>query len=268
MSLSSDALIERFRKIHGRDPRSEICVSALGARKVSAEGHLLVMGRAQPYLSGAISKTVNLPEDASIEDIRDIFIKAWRLNLKALAVYRDGSKGSQPLNVQKTPINLEAPRPSDGRERLPNTRDSVTHKFTIGGHEGYFTVGVYPDGRPGELFLNLAKEGSTVSGFADGFATMLSIALQRGAPLEEVLDKMRGTSFQPSGFTSPPISDEGPNSVSSVLDYVARWMYARFCPESRDASPDGETCGSCGGLTVWAGKCRVCVACGTSGGCG
>src|SRR5262249_15088823 len=185
-----------------------------------------------------ISKTVNLPESASVEDITEAYIQAWKLGLKAVAIYRDGCKKSQPLSaagtktaessVERAPSpaieqDLNAP-PRAVRHRLPEERMSVTHKFNVGGHEGYITVGLYPDGEPGELFIKMAKEGSTVSGLMDSFALAVSIAIQHGVPLKLLCEKFAHTRFEPSGWTNNP--DIG--FAKSIMDYIFRWLQIRF----------------------------------------
>src|SRR6056297_1530545 len=193
-----------------------------------------MMAAAQPFLSGAISKTVNMPTDVTAQDIADAYFWGWELGLKAIAIYRDGSKQSQPLNtkseegkqkeekvVTKTVEKIVyKPR----RERLPDTRSSVTHKFTIAGHEGYLCVGQYPDGRPGEVFITMAKEGSTVGGIMDSFGTALSIALQYGVPLDVIVNKFSHTRFEPMGHTS----NKDIRIAKSVVDYIARWLGITF----------------------------------------
>jgi ribonucleoside-diphosphate reductase alpha chain len=200
---------------------------ARGQRSIHWMGHLRMMGAVQPFLSGAISKTVNLPEDASIDDIQTAYVEGWRLGLKALAVYRDSCKRSQPLNTSRQEegakvISLEEARPR--RIKLPDERRAWTHKFSIAGHEGYLTIGLYEDGQPGEIFLKMAKEGSTVSGLMDTIATMTSIALQYGVPLKALVDKFSHTRFEPSGFTN---NREIP-FAKSIADYVFRYLGSRF----------------------------------------
>jgi ribonucleoside-diphosphate reductase alpha chain len=240
---------------------------AKGTRSIAYMGHLRMMAAAQPFISGAISKTVNLPENASVEDIMEAYLQAWKLGLKAVAVYRDGCKKSQPLSAAGTKTansskedsrtasapqedNLNAP-PRAVRHKLQEERASITHKFNIGGHEGYITVGLYPDGEPGELFITMAKEGSTVSGLMDSFALATSIALQHGVPLKLLCEKFAHTRFEPSGWTSNP--DIG--FAKSIMDYIFRWLQLRFLtgqqqflfenlrpkasPESRALSPEG-----------------------------
>jgi ribonucleoside-diphosphate reductase alpha chain len=284
---------------------------ANGKRSIHWMGHVRMMGAVQPFLSGAISKTVNLPEDATIEDITTAYTEAWRLGLKALAVYRDGCKRSQPLNTGKAKdeevgakvISIEEARPR--RIKLPDERVARTHKFSIAGHEGYLTVGLYEDGDPGEIFLRMAKEGSTVSGLMDTIATMTSIALQYGVPLKALVDKFSHTRFEPSGFTNNP---EIP-FAKSVTDYVFRYLGSRFLqseapPEEQDADgleapvrvlpraavaggsgrtplaetkpaatqafvnqSDAPACTDCGSITVRNGACYKCANCGLSMGC-
>jgi ribonucleoside-diphosphate reductase alpha chain len=173
-------------------------------------GHVKMMAAAQPFVSGAISKTVNMPEQATPADIAEVYIEGWRMGLKAIAIYRDGSKRSQPLNTsleskkaakEKTAQKLV---PTAVRRKLPDERRAITHKFDIQGHEGYITVGLYDDGKPGEIFLVMSKEGSTISGLMDAFATSVSLALQYGVPLEVLVKKFAHTRFEPSGFTKNP----------------------------------------------------------------
>jgi len=215
-----------------------------GTRSIQYMGHLKMMAAAQPFISGAISKTVNLPNAATVEDISEAFIQAWKLGLKAVAVYRDGCKQSQPLSAagSKTALssgvsverasspaavevedNLEAP-PRAVRHRLKEERMSVTHKFNIGGHEGYIIVGLYPNGEPGEIFIKMAKEGSTVSGLMDSFALAVSISLQHGVPLKLFCEKFAHTRFEPSGWSNNP--DIG--FAKSIMDYIFRWLQLRF----------------------------------------
>jgi ribonucleoside-diphosphate reductase alpha chain len=210
-----------------------------GERSIHYMGHVRMMGATQPFLTGAISKTVNMPEAATPEDIEDVYLQGWKLGLKAIAIYRDGSKRSQPLSTGKKReggAEAEAPvapaEPKPYRRRLPDERRAVTHKFQVAGHEGYITVGLYPDGQPGEIFLKMAKEGSTVSGLMDTLATMTSLALQYGVPLRDLVTKFAHVRFEPSGFTGNP---EVP-IAKSIVDYVFRWMGSRFLPkDQRDA---------------------------------
>jgi ribonucleoside-diphosphate reductase alpha chain len=215
---------------------------AKGTRSIAYMGHLRMMAAAQPFISGAISKTVNLPENASVEDIAEAYLQAWKLGLKAVAVYRDGCKKSQPLSAAGTKTanstkddariaaaqhieeeDMNAP-PRAVRHRLQEERASITHKFKIGDHEGYITVGLYPNGDPGELFITMAKEGSTVSGLMDSFALTTSIALQHGVPLRLLCEKFAHTRFEPSGWSGNP--DLG--YAKSIMDYIFRWLQLRF----------------------------------------
>ena len=233
---------------------------AKGTRSIHYMGHLLMMAATQPFISGAISKTVNLPENASIDDIADAYLQAWKHGLKAVAVYRDGCKKAQPLSAAGTktasadnaknqnarpsgedikslvdaevrrildaPIDEENAQhpPRAQRHRLPAERASLTHKFKVGNHEGYITVGLYPEGMPGEIFITMAKEGSTVSGVMDCFATAISVALQHGVPLKLLCEKFKHTRFEPSGWTG----NTDINYASSMMDYIFRWLELRF----------------------------------------
>jgi ribonucleoside-diphosphate reductase alpha chain len=270
-----------------------------GKRSIQWMGHIRMMGAVQPFLSGAISKTVNLPAEATVEDVKQAYVEGWKLGLKALAIYRDGSKRTQPLNTGKEEargakvVSLAERRAV--RMKLPDERDSKTHKFSIAGHEGYLTVGLYDNQQPGEIFLRMAKEGSTISGLMDTIATMTSIALQYGVPLKALVDKFSHTRFEPSGFTNNP---EIP-MAKSIVDYVFRWLGNRFLQEA--AAPDeqetgaesvglvaiagGSTdrtaaekrafvnhadapaCSECGTITVRNGACYKCPNCGVSSGC-
>ncbi|MEZ4362779.1 MAG: vitamin B12-dependent ribonucleotide reductase [Kofleriaceae bacterium] len=228
--------------------------SSNGTRSIHFMGHIRMMSAVQPFLSGAISKTVNLPTDCTVEDIEEAYITAWKLGLKAIAVYRDGCKRTQPLSTslaQATtdgkahavdPLELLAPEekklvealrarkagrpgaPMANRYKLPDERHSFTHKFTIAGHEGYITVGMYEDGSPGEIFVRMAKEGSVIAGLMDSFATAISLALQHGVPLPLLIEKFKGTRFEPSGFTG---NQEIP-IATSIMDYLFRWLALRF----------------------------------------
>src|SRR5438270_4943955 len=214
---------------------------AKGTRSIAYMGHLKMMAAAQPFISGAISKTVNLPESATIEDITEAYLQAWKLGLKAVAVYRDGCKKSQPLSAAGTKTALSEKSGATGvspaipeedmlappravRHRLEDERMSITHKFNVGGHEGYITVGLYRDGSPGELFITMAKEGSTVSGLMDSFACAVSLALQHGVPLKLLCEKFAHTRFEPSGWTNN--TDIG--FAKSIMDYIFRWLQLRF----------------------------------------
>jgi len=217
---------------------------ANGVRSIAWQAHVAMMAAAQPFLSGAISKTVNMPNDVTPKDIADAYYWGWELGLKAIAIYRDGSKQSQPLNtkqddkadakgetVKVKTVERVVYRPA--RERLPDTRQSLTHKFSISGHEGYLCVGLYPDGRPGEIFITMAKEGSTIGGIMDSFGTALSIALQYGVPLEVLVNKFSHTRFEPMGMTS----NKDIRIAKSVVDYIARWLGLTFMSGHGDYSP-------------------------------
>jgi len=225
-----------------------------GKRSIHYMGHIRMMAAVQPFISGAISKTVNMPEEATPDDIANVYMEAWRLGLKAIAIYRDGSKRIQPLNTssdreaekkaggagakpgggtEKEPTSA-APRsapPRPYRRKLPDERRAITHKFSVGGHEGYLTVGLYEDGQPGEIFITMAKEGSTVSGLMDSFATAVSLALQYGVPLKVLCEKFSHMRFEPSGWTNNPEI----HYAKSVMDYIFRWLALKFLP--KDAQP-------------------------------
>ncbi len=212
-----------------------------GTRSIAYMGHLRMMAATQPFISGAISKTVNLPNNASVEDIMEAYLQAWKLGLKAVAVYRDGCKQSQPLSAagsatalskKEDAVRVAAPQEEENlnappravRHKLQEERASITHKFNVGGHEGYITVGLYPNGEPGELFITMAKEGSTVSGLMDSFALAVSIALQHGVPLKLFCEKFSHTRFEPSGWTNNPEI----GFAKSIMDYIFRWLQLRF----------------------------------------
>lgn len=218
---------------------------ARGLRTLNYRAHLKIMGAAQPFLSGAISKTVNVPNTATVEEIRDIYVEAWKMGLKCVAIYRDGSKRSQPLNTTKLAGNgedknfpnhlamlqkeVEQLRKQVGqpvRHRMPETRASFTHKFSIAGHEGYFTVGLFEEGQPGELFITMAKEGSTIGGLMDTIATLVSLSLQYGVPLEDLVRKFAHQRFEPSGYTLNPQI----RVAKSIVDYIFRWLGLTFIP--------------------------------------
>jgi ribonucleoside-diphosphate reductase alpha chain len=199
-----------------------------GTRSIHYRGHILMMGAVQPFISGAISKTVNMPHEATPEEIMSAYILAWKSGVKALAIYRDGSKRTQPLSTGKaegTQAVVASAHPT--RRRLPDTREATTHHFSIAGHDGYITVGKYEDGSPGEVFMKMAKQGSTVSGLMDSLAICMSIALQHGVPLEIMADKLSHMRFDPSGFTANP---EIP-MAKSIVDYVVRWLSSQFLTE-------------------------------------
>jgi ribonucleoside-diphosphate reductase alpha chain len=207
-------------------------------------GHIRMMGATQPFISGAISKTVNVPREATVEDIEKAYVESWRLGAKAISIYRDGSKRTQPLNTSKAQVAdtrnvtevrevvkevvkiVETPK----RRKLPDERRAITHKFDVAGHEGYITVGMFEDGTPGEIFLVMAKEGSTISGFADAFAQAISYALQYGVPLQALVDKFSHARFEPSGMTKNPEV----RFAKSIVDYIFRWMATKFLsPEAQ-----------------------------------
>jgi ribonucleoside-diphosphate reductase alpha chain len=202
-----------------------------GQRSIHYMGHIKMMGATQPFISGAISKTVNVPKEATVEEITHAYIQSWKLGAKAISIYRDGSKRTQPLNTSrdKTPaeqIQAAAAAMVAGpiRRKLPDERHALTHKFDIAGHEGYITVGLFENGQPGEIFLVMAKEGSTISGFADAFAQAISYALQYGVPLQALVDKFSHVRFEPSGMTRNPEI----RFAKSIVDYIFRWMASKF----------------------------------------
>jgi ribonucleoside-diphosphate reductase alpha chain len=288
-----------------------------GGRSITWTGHVKMMAAAQPFLSGAISKTINMPEESTVEDVMDAYIESWKLGLKAVAIYRDNSKRSQPLSAAGQKKDEKKPEGAAvveamqqelfaraQREKMPAERASVTHKFSVGGHEGYITVGMYEDGRPGEIFIKMSKEGSTLSGVMDGLALTVSIGLQYGVPLKVYVDKLLNTRFEPSGITANPKI----RFVSSVLDYIARWLGGRFIsadylklngaaipevgasgaaapvvaqamasmpslpasnPSSKpsNAHEGAPTCSECGMLMVPNGACYKCENCGSTSGC-
>jgi ribonucleoside-diphosphate reductase alpha chain len=276
-----------------------------GTRSIHYMGHLNMMGAVQPFISGAISKTVNLPSSVTIEEIEQAYIEGWRLGLKAVAIYRDGSKRTQPLSTSSTdkPQREVIAENRPVRRHLPVERHSITHKFSIAGHEGYLTVGMYEDGTPGEIFIVMAKEGSTLSGVMDSFATTCSMALQYGVPLKVLVDKFSHTRFEPSGFTSNP---QVPYA-KSIMDYIFRYLASKFLPADEAkvlgvqvgeppltslvvqtppavlTSPvptttrkgalvdiedrDAPVCFECGSLMVRNGACYKCMNCGSTSGC-
>jgi ribonucleoside-diphosphate reductase alpha chain len=256
-------------------------------------GHIKMMAVAQPFISGAISKTVNLPNEAVVDDVMDAYLEGGKLGLKALAIYRDGSKRTQPLST-KVSETEELVEVQPTRRRLPDERQAITHKFSIAGHEGYLTVGLFEDGQPGEIFLRMSKEGSTVSGMMDAFATAISVTLQYGVPLEDLVRKFSHSRFEPAGFTG----NKDVPIAKSVTDYIFRWLAVKFLPETTEslrdvteeielttsASPstnskeareqevyvkqaDAPSCSDCGSLMTRNGSCYVCRECGTTSGC-
>ncbi len=216
--------------------------AANGQRSIYYMGHIKMMGATQPFISGAISKTVNVPKEATVDEIEQAYLESWRLGAKAISIYRDGSKRTQPLNtskddrakdarttVEETVADAVAAR-TPVRRKLPDERHAITHKFDIAGHEGYITVGLFENGQPGEIFLVMAKEGSTISGFADAFAQAISYALQYGVPLQALVDKFSHVRFEPSGMTRNP----DVRFAKSIVDYIFRWMASKFLsPEAQ-----------------------------------
>ena len=276
-----------------------------GKRSIPYMAHLRMMSAVQPFLSGAISKTVNLPPEASPGDIMQTYMEGWKLGLKAVAVYRDGSKRTQPLSTddgqgKRSPAEesehvLNEARRKPFRRRMPATRNSLTHKFEVAGHEGYLTVGMHEDGSPGELFITMAKEGSTVGGTMDAFGTAISLCLQYGVPVRELCHKFAHSRFEPSGFTKNPDIP----MAKSLVDYIFRWMNITFPnghfggarpvaqvreqahpgagPTTGDTqrvddqfehfTEDAPACDVCGAITVRNGACYRCYNCGSSMGC-
>jgi len=196
-----------------------------------------MMGATQPFISGAISKTVNVPKEATVDDIMQAYIQSWKIGAKAISIYRDGSKRTQPLNTSKDKSASETVSQAAAalvtqpvRRKLPDERHAITHKFDIQGHEGYITVGLFENGQPGEIFLVMAKEGSTISGFADAFAQAISYALQYGVPLASLVDKFSHVRFEPSGMTRNPEI----RFAKSIVDYIFRWLASKFLsPEAQ-----------------------------------
>jgi ribonucleoside-diphosphate reductase alpha chain len=264
-----------------------------------------MLGATQPFISGAISKTINVPTDATVEDIEQAYVDAWRLGSKAVSIYRDGSKRTQPLNTSRGKTTTgEAATSRPARRRLEDERRAITHKFDIAGHEGYITVGLFEDGSPGEIFLVMAKEGSTISGFADAFAQAVSYALQYGVPLQVLVDKFSHVRFEPSGVTK----NQDVRIAKSIVDYIFRWMATKFLsmeaqyyagvnvrtatepvaeqlelkprsetPETDSAArgtpfaiqndQDAPPCSTCGAIMIRNGSCYKCVNCGATSGC-
>jgi ribonucleoside-diphosphate reductase alpha chain len=281
-----------------------------GERSIHYMGHIKMMGATQPFISGAISKTVNVPKDATVDEIMQAYLESWKLGAKAISIYRDGSKRTQPLNTSKDKdksiVEVEkvvAAMAQPVRRKLPDERQSITHKFDIAGHEGYITVGLFENGQPGEIFLVMAKEGSTISGFADAFAQAISYALQYGVPLQVLVDKFSHARFEPSGMTKNPDI----RFAKSIVDYIFRWLATKFLSqeaqyhagvnnrEERRADPrpaeesakasgsvsakspapyaaiqnqeDAPPCSVCGSIMVRSGSCYKCANCGTTSGC-
>jgi ribonucleoside-diphosphate reductase alpha chain len=259
-----------------------------GNRCISVEGHVKMMAAVQPFLSGAISKTVNMPSDATIEDVERIFMMAWKLGLKAIAIYRDGSKKAQPVvtKTEKEEKEKQPERWEPVRRKLPDERKSITHKFSIAGLDGYITVGMYEDGTPGEIFITIAKQGSVISGLMDCFATAVSIALQYGVPLRVLVEKFAHVRFEPSGYSSNPQI----GYAKSIVDYIFRWLALKFLTEKINGSKDVDLeatlknpepvqvdlfhnqedappCSVCGFIMVRSGSCYKCPNCGATSGC-
>lgn len=255
-----------------------------GTRTITPKGHVDMMAAVQPFLSGAISKTVNMPEESTVEDIEEIYEYAWKKGVKAVAVYRDGCKRSQPLSTgsnetdgsTETPTGPEVPTAVPLRRKLPSIRPAVTHKFSIGGHEGYITVGHYDNGDPGEVFITISKEGSTISGLMDSLAIAISVALQHGVPLEVLTEKFSHTRFEPSGFTG----NKDVPIAKSIIDYLARWLALRYAtpstptpdvspviPQPVNTSTDAPACSTCGHIMTRNGSCYKCGSCGETSGC-
>ena len=307
--------IERAPHLLERDLAVFDCAfkAANGERSIHYMGHIKMMGAAQPFISGAISKTVNVPKDATVEEIEQAYLESWRLGAKAISIYRDGSKRTQPLNtsndvkpaeqVQAAAQAAVAAERAPVRRKLPDERNSITHKFDIAGHEGYITVGLFENGQPGEIFLVMAKEGSTISGFADAFAQAISYALQYGVPLQALVDKFSHVRFEPSGMTRNP----DVRFAKSIVDYIFRWMASKFlspeaqyvagvnnrdeiaeagsqpeAPKTAVVAPpapksasfaaiqnqeDAPPCSTCGSIMVRSGACYKCSNCGTTSGC-
>ena len=203
---------------------------AKGSRFIHYTGHLKMIGAVQPFISGAISKTINVPHEATVEDVERAYLDAWRLGTKAVSIYRDGSKRTQPLNTARQAGDEAAAGGQPVRRKLPDERSAITHKFDIAGHEGYVTAGLFDDGTPGEIFLVMAKEGSTISGFADAFAQAVSYSLQYGVPLPVLVDKFSHVRFEPAGLTKNP----DVRVAKSIVDYVFRWLATKFLsPEAQ-----------------------------------
>jgi len=270
-----------------------------GSRSIHYMGHIKMMAAVQPFISGAISKTINMPEESTVEDIMSAYTESWKLGLKAVAIYRDNSKKVQPLSsgsgkgekkavapAATAPVEKVVYRPI--RRKLPDERRSITHKFSIGGHEGYITVGMYDDGLPGEIFITMAKEGSTISGLMDAFATAVSFNLQYGVPLKFLVDKFAHVRFEPSGWTG----NQQIPYAKSIMDYIFRWLGAKFLGPEYAVTEAGETntlrpteadpqqelpfspitadaplCSECGSIMTRNGSCYKCGNCGGTSGC-
>lgn len=263
--------------------------TALGDYALPPEAHVDMMIAVQPFISGSISKTVNMPKECTVEDIKNIYMRSWKGGLKSIAVYRDGCKLSQPVATSLTDTKLRQKSLEWGKRKpLPDTRESITHKFTIGGqHDGYFTIGKYPDGTAGEIFITMSKEGSTVAGFMASFSLAISLGLQHGTPLETYCDKFIGMRFDPAGLTN----NEDIRIAKSIVDYIFRWLKGYFLEPKPEVilvpSPgfeewqkqveaavkpvktnmEGPPCSDCGWITERSGSCYRCPNCGTTTGC-
>jgi ribonucleoside-diphosphate reductase alpha chain len=256
-----------------------IFAEALGEYAIKPEAHIDMMAAVQPFISGGISKTVNMPKDATPKDISDIYMRAWKAGLKCVAVFRDGCKLSQPISTSLTNAGkAERGLVWGQRKRLPDTRHSLTHKFSIQGQEGYIHTGDYPDGSLAEVFINLSKSGSTISGMLDTFAISMSGGLQHGVPLRWYYDKYVGVKFEPAGFTM----NESIRTTTSIIDYLVRWLWKNYGEEEETEKKDGSEqvktvplvagmegppCTLCGNLTRRSGSCYCCTQCGTTTGC-
>jgi ribonucleoside-diphosphate reductase alpha chain len=271
-----------------------------GVRAIQYMGHIRMMAAVQPFISGAISKTINMPEDSTVQEVMQAYTESWKLGLKAVAIYRDNSKKVQPLSSGSGKSeNKAVPAPAPAapaekvvyrpvRRKLPDERRSLTHKFSIGGHEGYITVGMYDDGSPGEIFITMAKEGSTISGLMDTLATAISFNLQYGVPLKFLVDKFAHVRFEPSGWTGSPQIPY----AKSIIDYIFRWLGAKFLGPEYAVTEAGETpllrpteadpqqdlpfaasvtdaplCAECGSIMTRNGSCYKCGNCGGTSGC-
>jgi ribonucleoside-diphosphate reductase alpha chain len=272
-----------------------------GKRFIQYMAHIKAMAVAQPLISGSISKTINMPHEATVDDIKDAYMESWKLGLKSIALYREGSKLSQPLAAKLVQAKKDQIECKPSRIKLPDERRSITHKFQIANQEGYITVGLYEDGMPGEIFMVMSKEGSVVSGLMDSFATSISIALQYGVPLKVLVSKFIHARFEPSGVTNNPEI----RMAKSISDYIFKWLALKFLPEEdwealgikktgqevnlklndakqqdqmtlsifefdknkKDDHGDAPLCHQCGGLMVRSGSCYVCLTCGASSGC-
>jgi ribonucleoside-diphosphate reductase alpha chain len=281
---------------------------AIGERAIHYTGHVKMMGAVQPFISGAISKTVNLPETVSVDEVSQLLLDAWKLGVKAIAIYRDNCKVAQPLSGKGEKL-LEAPAvppvPLTQRRRLPEDRVEVGRKFAVGDYEGYIHVGLYEDGTPGDIFVDIAKDGTTIAGLMNSLCIAVSMGLQYGVPPEIYVSKLTHMRFEPSGMTN----DADIRIAKSIVDYVFRWFGKKFLTtdqqeaagilspevkarlasqyaeggnggsaEPSEASPPGQTalfnawedaveCAKCGGRMVRTGSCYTCRDCGTNTGC-